>query len=51
MTKVWGEKYPTISDIEQAEITPKGIEYLTENSFIHKAKELLKDTKTIIPFV
>lgn len=51
MTKVWGEKYPTISDIEQVEITPKGIEYLTENSFIHKAKELLKDTKAIIPFV
>lgn len=51
MTKVRGEKYPMISDIEQAEITPKGIEYLTENSFIHKAKEMLKDTKAIIPFV
>lgn len=32
-------------------ITPLGIEYLTDNSFLNKAKEFLKDTKAIIPFV
>lgn len=51
LTNVWGEDYPIISDIENMRITPKGIEYLTNNSFIQKAKELLKDTKAIIPFI
>lgn len=32
-------------------ITPIGIEYLTDNSFLQKAKEFLKDTKSIVPFV
>lgn len=32
-------------------ITPVGIEYLTDNSFIQKAKEFLKDMKAIAPFV
>ena len=50
-TKVWGENLPVISNLENITITPKGIEYLTENSFISKAKEFLKDTKGIIPFV
>lgn len=51
MTNVWGENYPIISDLENMRITPKGIEYLTGSSFIQKAKELLKDTKAIIPFI
>ena len=32
-------------------ITPIGIEYLTDNSFLTKAKEFLKDAKAVIPFV
>lgn len=32
------------------EITPVGIEYLTDNSFIQKAKDFLKDAASIIPF-
>lgn len=32
-------------------ITPVGIEYLTDNSFLAKAREFLKDAKSIVPFV
>lgn len=32
-------------------ITPTGIEYLTDNSFIQKAKEFLQDVNSIIPFL
>lgn len=35
---------------EHCMITPVGIEYLTDNSFLNKAKEVLKDAKAIIPF-
>lgn len=31
-------------------ITPAGIEYLTDNSFIQKAKDFLQDVNSIIPF-
>lgn len=31
-------------------ITPAGIEYLTDNSFIQKAKEFLQDVNSVIPF-
>jgi hypothetical protein len=51
LTKVWGEDLPLIEDLESISITPKGIQFLTENSFISKAKDLLKDTKSIIPFI
>ncbi len=51
ITKAWGEKQPNISNLEGAMITPKGIEYLTDKSFVKKAVALLKDTKGIIPFV
>ena len=51
LNKVWGEKYPLIEELENMNITPKGIQFLTDNSFIQKAKEMLKDTKSIIPFV
>lgn len=49
--RVWGEKYPVVNSLEDIGITPKGIEYLTDNSFIKKAKEMLKDVKAIVPFV
>ncbi len=38
-------------DLQDAIITPKGIEYLFENSLIEKAKKTLKDVKEMIPFV
>lgn len=37
-------------DLQDAIITPKGIEYLFENSLIEKAKRTLKDVKEMIPF-
>lgn len=43
--------YPYPMQINKIRITPAGIGYLSENSFIEKAKEFLKDTKSIIPFV
>lgn len=46
-----GETAIDFSGLENAQITPKGIEYLTDNSFMEKAKNLLKDVKSIVPFV
>lgn len=46
-----GIKQPVPINWEDCQITPLGIEYLTNNSFLHKAKEFLKDTKAIVPFV
>lgn len=40
-----------IDRLDNAMITPRGIEYLTDNSFLNKAKEFLKDIKAIVPFV
>lgn len=40
-----------IYNLDECEITPKGIEYLTDNSTIEKAKRFMKDLKDIIPFV
>lgn len=37
-------------DLTGCQITPKGIEYLCENSTIKKAYRFLKDAKSIIPF-
>ena len=51
LEQVWGQKYPNVIDLEEISITPLGIQYLTDNSFIAKAKEMLKDAKSIIPFV
>ena len=51
LKEAWGEKYPLISNLENIGITPKGIQYLTDNSFIQKATELLKDVKGIVPFI
>lgn len=38
-------------DMSRCTITPKGIAYLCENSFMEKAKAFLKDIKEITPFV
>lgn len=51
ITPVWGEEYPVISNLESCRITPKGIEYLCDNSFMEKAKQFLKDVKEITPFI
>lgn len=48
--KAWGN-VKIISNLEETQITPAGIEYLCENSFLSKAKEFLKDVKAIVPFV
>lgn len=49
VTKTWGQE-KTVSSLERAQITPKGIEYLCDNSFMEKAKQFLKDVKAIVPF-
>lgn len=40
-----------ISCLEDAQITPRGIEFLCDNSFMEKAKQFLKDIKEITPFI
>ncbi len=50
INKAWGRDTPLI-DIKDIMITPKGIEYLTDNSFLNKAKEFLKDIRAIVPFI
>lgn len=44
-------KHPVPINWEDCQITPIGIEYLTDNSFLQKAKDFLKDAKAIVPFV
>lgn len=46
-----GAKHQLPVNWDNCMITPAGIEYLTDNSFISKAKEFLKETKAIVPFV
>lgn len=50
LTTAWGEQL-IVSGLEKARITPQGIEYLTDNSFLSKARDFLKDIKAIVPFV
>lgn len=40
-----------VEGLDYCMITPKGIEYLTDNSTISKAKEFFKDVKSIVPFI
>lgn len=40
-----------ISNLDDAEITPKGIEYLTDKSFLKKAYKFAKNINDLIPFV
>lgn len=39
------------SDLSIMQITPKGIEYLQDNSMMNKAKIFLHDIKSSIPFI
>lgn len=50
ITRPWGSEC-VIQGLENAMITPRGIEYLTDNSFLNKAKKFLKDVKAIVPFI
>ncbi|MFV0558877.1 MAG: YjcQ family protein, partial [Enterococcus sp.] len=50
VTKSWGNEI-IVSDLDQCQITPKGIEYLTEKFFLKEAKDFLKETKSIVPFI
>ena len=45
-----GGKTPYVAGISDCMITPKGIEYLCENSSIKKAFRYLKDIKESVPF-
>lgn len=46
-----GQTEVQIYGLDECQITPKGIEYLSDNSFMNKAKEFFKDAKSIVPFV
>lgn len=46
-----GDGYYLKEQFKNCEITPKGIEYLCENSTIEKAKQFFKDVKDITPFL
>lgn len=50
VNRMWGSEF-TIDNLEDCEITPKGIEYLTDDRFLKKAVQFLKDVKAIVPFV
>lgn len=48
--KPWG-KACIIENLEDIQITPKGIDYLLNNSLLERAKKYLKDIKEITPFI
>ena len=50
ITVPWGQE-KTITDLENCQITPKGIEYVTDDRFMKKAVQFLKDAKSVVPFV
>ncbi len=43
--------FDRVCGLDGACITPRGIEYLTDNAFMEKAKRFLKDAEDIIPFI
>lgn len=47
---VMGDRAIDIRGLDHMQITPKGIEYLTDNSFMNKAKRLVQETLQVIPF-
>lgn len=51
LTQHWGQEYPIIQDLDSCRITPKGIEYVCDNSFMEKAKRFLKTAKEVTPFI
>ena len=46
-----GDGYYIKEQLQNCEITPKGIDYLCDNSLMEKAKQFLKDIKDITPFI
>lgn len=46
-----GREHYIREQLSGCEITPKGIDYLCENSLIRKARQFLKDVKEITPFI
>ena len=50
INKPWGN-VSVIENIDDIQITPKGIDYLLNNYLLEKAKEFLKDIKEITPFI
>lgn len=46
-----GNGYYIKEQLSNCSITPKGIDYLCENSLLEKAKQFLKDVKEITPFI
>ena len=46
-----GLDIPYPANLENCRITPKGIEYLCDNSLIEKAKKFLKEIKEITPCI
>jgi len=45
-----GTETTYIDELHRCQITPRGIDYLTDNSFMKKAKELLDTAAGIVPF-
>lgn len=50
ITKIFG-KGVVFGDLQDMMITPKGIDYLCNNSLFEKAKDFLRDIKDITPFI
>lgn len=50
IVKPWG-KDTVIENLEDCQITPKGIEYVTDDRFMKKAAQFFKDIKAIVPFI
>lgn len=50
VTEPWGND-AIIDGLEHCEITPCGIEYLCDNSFMEKVKQFMKEIKEITPFI
>lgn len=50
-TYIDGAMYIKLGSLRNCQITPRGIEYLTDNSFMKKAMVFFKDAKDILPFI
>lgn len=50
ITRAYGKMY-IVDNLQDIMITPKGIDYLCNNSLFEKAKSFLKDIKDITPFI
>ena len=46
-----GTQYKLMKITQNISITLKGIEYLTDNTFIEKAKNFLRETRETVPFI